>query len=243
MTRKESQRNDQSDSLVSLIPTIICEKITPCRAVCNTHTTIDNNSNLKKANRTFSCGGTIIAFLVFMCFYSEAKSQEVAIKTNLAYWGISTPNLGMEFTLNEKSTLEVSGGLNLFEYNRNKQFKYWLIQPELRWWFCEAFNGHFIGVHMHGAQFNVGGWDIPIGRLDIFEDKRYEGYLYGGGLSYGYQWILTNRFNFEFSVGAGYARTHYSEYPCQDCGAKLNEDNYNYWGVTKLGFSIIYLLK
>lgn len=176
-------------------------------------------------------------------FCASGKAQEVAIKTNLAYWATTTPNLGMEFALGKKSTLEISGGLNPFEFSDNKRFKHWLVQPEYRWWFCEAFNGHFLGIHAHGAQFNVGGWDIPVGRLDVFKDKRYEGYLYGGGISYGYQWVLTNRWNFEFNIGAGYARIHYDEYPCKDCGTKMDEGNYNYWGVTRVGLSFIYFIK
>ncbi|HML66125.1 MAG TPA: DUF3575 domain-containing protein [Dysgonomonas sp.] len=181
--------------------------------------------------------------MIITIFCPLGKAQEVAIKSNLAYWATATPNLGMEFALGRKSTLDISGGLNPFEFSDNKRFKHWLVQPEYRWWFCEAFNGHFLGIHAHGAQFNVGGWDIPIGRLDVFKDKRYEGYLYGGGISYGYQWVLTNRWNFEFNIGAGYARIHYDEYPCKDCGTKQDEGNYNYWGVTKVGLSFIYFIK
>lgn len=184
-----------------------------------------------------------IVFSILICFYSQIKGQEVAVKTNLAYWATTTPNLGLEFALSKKSTFEISGGFNPFEFSDNKRFKHWLVQPEYRWWLCETFNGHFIGVHAHGAQFNVGGWDIPIGRLDVFKDKRYEGYLYGGGLSYGYQWVLSNRWNLEFNIGAGYARIHYDEYPCKDCGTKQNEGTYNYWGVTKAGLSVIYFIK
>ncbi|WP_108823575.1 DUF3575 domain-containing protein [Dysgonomonas sp. Marseille-P4361] len=184
-----------------------------------------------------------VVILIFIFCNQQVRGQEVAIKTNLAYWATTTPNLGMEFALGKKSTLEISGGFNPFEFSDNKRFKHWLVQPEYRWWFCETFNGHFLGVHAHGAQFNVGGWDIPIGRLDVFKDKRYEGYLYGGGLSYGYQWVLSNRWNFEFNIGAGYARIHYNEYPCKDCGTKQDEGNYNFWGVTKAELSFIYIIK
>lgn len=181
--------------------------------------------------------------LLFVCISPFLYSQEIGIKSNFTYLATLTPNLGIELTLNKKSTLDISTGVNLFEYSENKRFKHWLIQPELRWWLCEAFNGHFIGAHLHGSQFNIGGWDIPVGRLDIFKDKRYEGYFYGGGLSYGYQWLLTNRLNFEFNIGVGYAHIRYSEYPCEDCGPKLDEGNHNYWGITRLGLSIIYLIK
>ncbi|MDO5663798.1 MAG: DUF3575 domain-containing protein [Bacteroidia bacterium] len=171
-------------------------------------------------------------------------SQKVAVKTNFAYWGaVGSPNAALEIGLGKKMTLELGGGFNLWTFENNKKAKHWLAQPELRYWFCEKFNGHFVGLHGHGAQFNIGGWNIPVGRLEKFKNNRYEGYLYGAGLSYGYQWVLSPRWNFEASVGAGFARLHYDKYPCVTCGSKLGEGKYNYWGVTKAAVSLIYVIK
>lgn len=185
----------------------------------------------------------LLVVLFSTAFVSFTQAQKVAIKNNLLYDATATPNLALEFGLGKKTTLEVGAGLNLFTFSDNKKLKHLLIQPELRWWTCDVFNGHFFGLHSHGAQFNVGGWDIPVGRLDTFKDSRYQGYLYGGGLSYGYQWILSPRWNFEMSAGAGYARILYDEYPCVDCGTKIDEGTHNYWGVTKAAVSLIYFFK
>lgn len=189
----------------------------------------------------------IVSFLVgvaFTCSVSTVSAQKAAVKTNFAYWGAAgSPNAALEFSMGKKTTLELGGGLNFWEFNDNKRAKHWLAQPELRYWFCESFNGHFIGLHGHGAQFNIGGWDIPVGRLKKFKDSRYEGYLYGAGLSYGYQWVLSPRWNFELSLGGGYARVHYSKYPCATCGTKQGEGDYNYWGITKGAVSLIYMIK
>ena len=181
--------------------------------------------------------------LVFIAFSAASYAQSTAIKTNLLYWGTTSPNLQLEFGLSKKTTLELGAGFNLFEFSDNKKFKHVLVQPEYRYWFCERFNGHFLGVHAHGAQFNVGGLDVPVGRLDIFKDNRYEGYLYGGGISWGYQWVLSPRWNFEASIGGGYARIHYDKYPCATCGSKEADGKENYWGVTKGALSLIYFIK
>lgn len=165
------------------------------------------------------------------------------MKTNFAYWGTATPNLALEMTLSKKTTLELGGGLNLWRFGENRKFKHWLVQPELRYWLCESFNGHFIGIHAHGAKYNAGGWNIPVGRLSALKDHRYEGYLYGAGLSYGYQWIISPRWNFELSLGGGFARIHYDKYPCVKCGTKIDEGKYNYLGVTKAAISLIYMFK
>lgn len=172
-------------------------------------------------------------------------AQKVAVKTNLAHWAVGvSPNLALEFALGQKMTLEIGGGLNRWVFSENKKVKHWLVQPELRYWFCESFNGHFIGLHGHGGEFNVGNFDIPIGRLDVFDDKRYEGYFYGGGLSYGYQWVLSKRWSLEMGLGAGYAHIDYDKFDGPNyCGEKLDEGKENYWGITKVALSFIYFFK
>lgn len=184
-----------------------------------------------------------LVILALSASLSSSFAQKVAIKNNLLYDATATPNLALEMALSRKTTLELGAGYNPFTFSDNKKFKHWLVQPELRWWTCDAFNGHFFGIHAHGAQFNVGGWDIPVGRLDAFKDNRYQGYLYGGGISYGYQWLLGPRWNLEASLGGGFARIHYDRFPCTTCGTKLDEGVYNYWGVTKAAVSLIYIIK
>ena len=185
----------------------------------------------------------LFALVATMAFSFTLSAQKAALKTNLLYGATATPNLQLELGLSKKSTLELGAGMNWFEFSDNKKFKHILVQPEYRYWFCETFNGSFIGIHAHGAQFNVGGWDIPVGRLDAFKNRRYEGYLYGAGVSYGYQWVLSPRWNFEASLGGGFARIHYDKYQCATCGTKLDDGKYNYFGVTKAALSLIYIIK
>lgn len=185
----------------------------------------------------------LFALVATMAFSFTLSAQNAAIKTNLLYGATATPNLQLELGLSKKSTLELGAGLNWFDFSNNKKIKHLLVQPEYRWWFCETFNGSFLGVHAHGAQFNVGGLDVPVGRLDVFKDNRYQGYLYGGGISFGHQWVVHPRWNIEASIGAGYARIHYDKYDCATCGTKLDEGKENYWGVTKAALSLIYILK
>lgn len=172
-------------------------------------------------------------------------AQNIGIKTNFAHWAIAaTPNIQAEFALSRKYSLEVGGGYNAFDFSDNRKFKHWLIQPELRYWTCESFNGHFFGLHALAAEFNVGGFDWPIGRLKDIKDFRYEGYAFGGGLSYGYQFPIARRLNLELNLGAGYARLMYDKFKCVRCGEELETDvKENYFGVTKAAVSLIYFIK
>lgn len=185
----------------------------------------------------------LFVLTVTLTLSNTLMAQKVAIKTNLLYGATTTPNLQLEFGLSKKSTFDIGGGINWFDFNDNKKFKHLLVQPEYRYWFCEAFNGHFLGVHAHGAQFNVGNIDIPVGRLDTFKNRRYEGSLFGGGLSWGYQWVVSPRWNFEVNLGGGYAYIDYSEYCWKECGEKLSSGKHNYWGVTRAGLSLVYFIK
>ena len=74
------------------------------------------------------------------------QAQEVAVKTNLLYDATTTLNLGVEIGLGSKMTLDISGNYNPWRFH-DYRLKHGLIQPELRYWTCEKFNGHFFGLH------------------------------------------------------------------------------------------------
>ena len=183
----------------------------------------------------------IVSVLLVLAVFSS-RAQKVAIKTNIPYLATSTPNLAIEVATGDKHSFSVGGGWQPWQFSETKKLKHWLVQPELRYWTCETFNGHFFGLHGIAAEFNVGGFDWPVGRLKDFKDYRYEGYAFGGGLSYGYQWPIAKRFNFELNLGVGYAHLIYDKFKCVKCGDKLESDvKDNYFGVTKAAVSLIYL--
>lgn len=102
----------------------------------------------------------------------------------------------------------------------------------------DVFKGHYLGVHATGGIFNFG--NLPLG---ILKDYRLEGQLYGGGLTYGYQWIISNRVNIGVDIGLGYLYVDYDKFYCPTCGERVDHYRTNYLGPTKVGVSIIYLLK
>ena len=186
-------------------------------------------------------------------------SQNLGIKTNLLYDATSTINLGVEFALADKLTLDISGNFNPWSFPQERInrlgvvveqhdaiMKHWMIQPELRWWLCEKFNGHFFGAHVHGGQFNVGGMSfLPDGWGEKgVQTKRFDGWLTGVGLAYGYHWILSNRLSLEFSLGGGYAFLGYDKYTSVKKNARKDPNTYkmHYLGLTKVGVSVIFML-
>ena len=120
--------------------------------------------------------------------------------------------------------------------------KYWLIQPEYRYWTCRKFNGSFWGAYLNGAQFNVGGKKMPFGLFPWLKEHRYAGWLAGGGISYGYHIMLNRHWNIEVSVGVGYEYIDYKKYKCPDvCAELLEKGHYHYFGPSRASLSIVYI--
>lgn len=161
------------------------------------------------------------------------------IKTNLLYDATTSFNLGVEVKLNRKLTLDFPVNYNPWTFSENRKLKHLLVQPELRYWLCEPFYGHFLGAHAHYAYYNVGR--LPFG--GPMRDHRYEGWLAGVGGSYGYHWLLSKRWSIEATIGVGYAYLRYEKYECRTCGDYLAKNHKHYFGVTKAGVSLIYVIK
>ena len=249
----------------------------------------------------------------------KMEAQEMALKTNLLYDATTTINLGYEVALNHKTTLDIWVNYNpwtlgnkwvgLYENEltvqspsasrRDAKIKHLAIQPEVRWWLCEKFNGHFFGAHLHGGLYNVGAIKLPFdwGRYKDEDGKflgtypvsmrpvahdnvniqgvgyhpyypkagevadsandflwrnadhdgiyvnSYEGWLLGAGVSYGYHWIIAPRFSMEFTLGFGYAYLKYEKNSCTDCKRKIGESQRHYFGPTRAGIAMVFMLK
>ena len=180
----------------------------------------------------------ILLLLASIVCTPQMLAQQVGVNSNLLYDLTTTANIGLEVAVAPKWSIDMSANYNPWEFAGNKKLKHWLIQPEVRYWLCEKFYGHFLGLHAHIGAYNIGGLKV-IG----LKDYRYEGNLYGAGLSYGYQWILSQRWSLEASIGLGYTYLSYTQYPCERCTSKISDQTRNYWGPTKVGISLIYLIK
>lgn len=189
-----------------------------------------------------------------MCWLGfSASAQEVALKTNLLYDATTTPNIGLEIGIGKRTTAQVVYGLNPWTFNSQskgeQKAKHWVVMPEVRWWTCSKLNGFFYGIHAMGGQFNAGNIDIPVPGVffggdnlrTMVKNNRVEGNFVGGGVTIGYQWILSRHWNLEAEIGAGYDHVWYKRYPCGECGTLLDKSQSNYAGITKAGLSLMYI--
>ncbi|MDE6113849.1 DUF3575 domain-containing protein [Barnesiella sp. WM24] len=185
----------------------------------------------------------MLAFALSAHFTIEA--QKVAVKTNLLYDALLNVNAGVEVGLAPRWTVDVSADYNSWTLSHDRKWKHWFLQPEARYWFCERFSGHFVGAHLVGGQYNVGGLKNGIKFLgtdfSLLSDRRYQGWFAGAGVAYGYSWIIDRHWNFEAEIGFGWTYSRSDVYPCATCGTKLAEGKaHNYVGPTKAALNLIY---
>ncbi|MEF2682704.1 DUF3575 domain-containing protein [Parabacteroides johnsonii] len=193
----------------------------------------------------------LVLFVVLICTTFALNAQEqhriedkgavVGVKTNIPYWGTATFNAGVEVRLAKKWTLELEAGLNPFDGKKDdgsygRSLKHLRLHPELRYWFCESFHKHFLGLHIPYLLYNVS--DVKL--LGV-ENERSQGWGTGVGFSYGYQWLLSKHWNLEATVGVGYLYLDYDKYPCANCGSKIESGHKHYFGPTQAAISIMYL--
>ncbi len=195
-----------------------------------------------------------IALISFLAFAGPASAQKAAFKTNALYWATTTPNLGMEFAMGDRWTFELAGGYNPWTLNKdtNMKVRHFLVTPEVRYWFCESFHGHFLGLNANYTRYNVGGVHV----LNAFHESeadgifidsclnsRVEGWAAGAGLTYGYAWIISPRWNMELNLGLGYWYAAYDRFENRKCGMFQDSAVRHVLGLTDLGLSFIYMIR
>lgn len=163
---------------------------------------------------------------------SQTSSRYVAVKTNLAAWAGTIMNLAADVQVSEHFSVELPVLWCPWYVSDKHAVKTFTIQPEARYWLTRPGEGHFFGVHAHIGWFNV-KWN-----RDRYQDTSRP--LLGAGISYGYLLPLGEHWAGEFTLGAGYANMKYNTYYNIGNGARIDTRTKNYWGITRVGISVVY---
>ncbi len=187
-----------------------------------------------------------LSVLFILGLAQQVVAQDIAIKTNVLSDAFSNINLGVEAGVSPRWTIDLAGQFNGWTFSEVKRWKHWAVQPEARYWFCDRFAGHFVGLHAHGGQYNIGGfngvWDFWGTDATKLKDYRYQGWFVGGGIAYGYAWILGRHWNLEAEIGFGYSYTRYDRFECVGCGRQVeNNQPHHYVGPTKAAVNLVYV--
>jgi hypothetical protein len=175
------------------------------------------------------------------------RLPRLGLKTNLLYGAATlTPNISVEAALAPRWTIEGAYSTNPWNWRAkaanepSRKLLHGIARLEGRYWLCERFNGHFVGAHALYSEYNVSGYDIPL----LFDKQyRYHGNAWGGGLVYGYDLPVGRGLNIEFTAGVGLYLMNYKQYSCVVCSEEFTPVKKTYFGPSRLGISIEFLIK
>ena len=171
---------------------------------------------------------------------------KAALKTNLIYDATATINLGVEFALAPKMTMDISGDLHPWVLPNGWRLTHYLVQPELRFWLKERFQGHFFAVNVLGATYNAGNirnnFHIMGRDMSALGRYRLEGVAYGAGLGYGYAVRVAKHLNIEMEIGLGYIGAEFDAYRLGEKESLYAQNSTaQYFGPTKGALNIVYI--
>jgi opacity protein-like surface antigen len=182
----------------------------------------------------------------------NASAQKFAVKTNLLYDATATVTAGVEFKLADHWTLDILGNWNSWSKASDADPKTvdpkWMqktIQPQVRYFFKDAFKGHFVGLHALTGTYTLGGTNLPfkiiLTDFRNFKNKNFMGWCVGGGVGYGYAIRLGGHWNLELEASVGYLYFDYDFKHYSNGNVYDGVNTHHYIGPTKLAISIAYL--
>lgn len=167
------------------------------------------------------------------------NAQMIAVNTDALMDAMMTPSIGFELVTGGRSTL----GLNV-QGNHNPwglDMKMIAVQPEYRYYFSgRSMYRHFIGIGGLGASYDI-----------AWKGKVYKGNAAGMGITFGYVFPISHRWNIDCHAGFGaifYKQKEYFEHDNYDIdysidGAeRTNAKGYSLLP-TRIGVSISYIIK
>ena len=75
----------------------------------------------------------LLLLLLLASSCSGLQAQRTTLRTNLLFWGTTTPNAGVEFSLGRNFTLVLDGGYNAWEFSNDMKLNLAFAQPEIRY--------------------------------------------------------------------------------------------------------------
>ena len=177
-----------------------------------------------------SSRGTILVLILALIPF-VGNAQKIAVKTNLLEWATVSPNISAEFVVSPTMSLDLTASFNEWTPYKNAKFDHFRIQPELRYWFQRPMAQHFLGFTLMYIDYEL-----------LRKGEYHDGQGIGGGFTYGYDFVLSKRWNLELTAGIGAFYRFEKKY---DEGTTIpSSNNANRWCLVpiKLGVTLSYVI-
>ena len=183
--------------------------------------------------RTHRILATTLLTMSLAAIGTTAHAQRIGLKTNVLYLATATPNFGLEFRLNRHITLDLDAAYNRLKVS-DLNSRGEMGNVEMRYWFsARPQAGHFMGIIGTAANYNI-----------LLNDTRHTGDAFGGGLTYGYCFVLGKRWSLETSIGAGALHLREKRYD-ETKETAPETPNRRQWvfAPLKAGVTLVYIIK
>lgn len=130
-------------------------------------------------------------------------NAQTRIKTNALYWAFLAPNVSVETKMADNWTLE--GGIMATYWKslfRGKPFKWGEILVGTRYYTKKEFEGFYLGPFVAADVFIMSKYNYS-------RDKVQNGVGIALGLTVGYQWKISERWNIDCYIGGGWHHAWY----------------------------------
>ena len=178
-----------------------------------------------------------LPLLLLLGSFTALHAQQIAVKTNGLMFAAMMPNVGCEFVVGERSSIDISAFDAVNIYGNKAQMIG--LMPEYRYWFNgRPMTREFVGISALGTSYDI-----------TWGDNIYQGDAAGAGVTFGYALNLSKRLIVEFHGGFGavyfkqkqyYKNDNLEDYT--DGTAQANATGYKLLPI-KIGVSISYIFK
>lgn len=160
------------------------------------------------------------------------KQNGVSLRANLLRWATLTPDMGIEWRIDAKWSVQVNGSWTSWSWSgRDRRYALWEVAPEVR---------RYLGTKQRayvGVLYKAGGFNCK------FSDTGRQGDLTGGGITGGYRLPLGRALALDFSAGIGCIHAEYDTYAVID-GVRMRRgsETKNWWGPVSAGVSLVWTI-
>lgn len=197
---------------------------------------------------TLSVLGTINA-------QEQNNEKSVYVKANAVFLPIGIVNVALEHQISKKYTVQADVFISPWKSFAGHKLQNYSIGVEGRYYFNEAFKHWYIGANITGSAFNLQKWNYWNDNISESEDgltthinsNLYQkGYSIALGVTGGYQFQLSERWNMDIYATVGTSQGFYKGYD-RSTGERYDAaDKYNKSGEIipyRGGIMISYKLK
>lgn len=181
-------------------------------------------------------------FLITFLFVvsSKASAQFYAIKVDALGLCATTLNVEASMVIRNQWSIHLPIKVNPWTFG-DKKYQHATLMPGVRYWFIDSYSrGWFLGVNAVLTAYDHEG--LVGSKVDYFaRNYRYKGFGYGGGVSAGYSFPVSKRWNVEFEAGIASVYVDHDIYHETEAGERVGYQKGFLPIPGKIGINLVYL--